>query len=297
MTWGQRHWRAFWFAPEAALNLAAARVIFAMHALWILLSRDLPGLSGLPEEFWTHVPPSVHWRYLLWEGHPRLEYVLYVVAIAALCAAVLGLAPRVACFVAGLLLYHLAPLGTLIWSPMPLSRGFTITVLALLTLSFARYGDALRLRHRHRRKEQLPLSPAYNWPLRLVQLFLCQIYFSAGYTKLVGLGWAWISAANMRDTLLLLNQPAAFPPFTTIGLWLAQYPALCLGLAVGTLVWELSWLPAMFWKHARPWLAILGCIFHTGIFFAMNLAFPNVPQLLTLIDWYALTRRWTQQGG
>ena len=34
-------WDAFWFTPAPALNLAAARVVFALHAIWILGSRDL----------------------------------------------------------------------------------------------------------------------------------------------------------------------------------------------------------------------------------------------------------------
>ena len=58
-------WDRFWFAPEPALNLAAARIVLAAQALWILLSRDIPALSALPPAFWAEVPASARWRFLV----------------------------------------------------------------------------------------------------------------------------------------------------------------------------------------------------------------------------------------
>ena len=131
-------WSTFWYAPASAVNLAAARIVFALHAFWILGSRDLAALSGVPAVFWMGVPTGDRWRYLLFPGHQQLEQGLQWAAFAALGAAALGVWPRVACLCAGLLLYHLAPLETIFWTPNPYERGFTISVLALLTLSFSR---------------------------------------------------------------------------------------------------------------------------------------------------------------
>src|SRR5262249_57866760 len=92
----RRLWQRAFFSPEPALNLAAARVIFAVHALWVLLSRDLPAHSGLPPEFWQGINRSELWRYLIVPGHPQVEYFLQWLAVAALCCAALGVAARTA---------------------------------------------------------------------------------------------------------------------------------------------------------------------------------------------------------
>jgi hypothetical protein len=128
-------WDAFWFAPARVLEVSAARRILALQALWILLSRDIPALSGLPAEFWSGVDGVARWRFLIWEGHPALEALLQNGALAALAGVVLGIAPAACCALAGLLLYHLAPLETLFFTPSPWAKGLTLPVLGLLTLS------------------------------------------------------------------------------------------------------------------------------------------------------------------
>src|SRR6185436_14421091 len=97
-------WERQFFAPEPALNLAAARVLFSAHALWVLLSRDLPAHSALPREFWVHVDRAELLRFFIVTGHPDIEYGLQAFAMLALGAALLGVVPRTACFFAALLL-------------------------------------------------------------------------------------------------------------------------------------------------------------------------------------------------
>src|SRR5262245_33880653 len=97
-------WDALWFVPEPPSALAAARIVFALQALWILLSRDIPALSALPQAFWADVGASARWRYLIFEGHPGLERALQALAMAALVGALLGVHARACCALAGLLL-------------------------------------------------------------------------------------------------------------------------------------------------------------------------------------------------
>src|SRR6516162_5981860 len=130
----RRFWNNAFFSPEPALNLASARVIFAAHALWVLLSRDLPANSALPAQFWQGVDRSDLWRYLIFPGHAGVESVLQGVAVITLLLATIGITARTACFLSALLLYHLAPLETIYWTPNPFQRGFTVDVLCMLTL-------------------------------------------------------------------------------------------------------------------------------------------------------------------
>lgn len=293
MTALERAWRRFWFEPESAINLAAARVVFSIHALWILLSRDLAGLAALPAPFWSDLAAGTRWRYLLFPGHPAIESGLQWVAAAALVSAALGLFPRSSCLVSGLLLYHLAPFETAFWTPAPLERGLTISVLALVGLACSRCGDALSFHGVATR----PSSWEYAWPLRLVQLFVCQIYFGAGVAKLMRVGLEWASAENLRGWLLVFNQQDQIAVFSTLGRWIADRPVLCALVAVGALGLNLVFPLALFSRRARPWLVATAMAFHTGVLFAMNIAFLNLPQLLIFADWSALGRRLSWERG
>lgn len=285
-------WEAFWFSPESPRNLAAVRILVASHALWILLSRDPAGLSGIPGEFWAGVPESARWRFLVWEGRPGFETALQWSAVAALLGAVLGLWPRACCLVAGLLLYHLAPLETLIYPPTPWVKGFTISVLALLTLSFSQCGDAWCLgRGRPAPPEETP-SGEYQWPLRLVQLFLTQVYLFAGWAKLVKTGWSWVSVESVQRYILQYVENDQVAAFGTLGPWIADRPNLCLLAAVGALVVDFGFAVVLFSKPPRPFVLPLVALWHVLILLSLNMAFLEAPLLLVFVDWEAARQRW-----
>ncbi len=283
-------WNRFWFAPESATNLAAIRIIVALHALWHVLSRDYAAMSGLPLEFWRGVSTSTRWRYLLFEGNANPETVVQWVATAALLGALVGVYPRLSCFVAGITLYHLAPLETVIWNASPLARGLTIAPLALLALSAAPAGDALRMWPRP--KGSVPsVSGEYRWPRVLIQLLVCQIYLFAAYGKLVETGWGWGSAESIRLWLLWFNLEEQNAVFRTLGLWIADRPALCAAIGAGSLALEWSFILALFWRRARPWLISMAVVFHIGILLTMNIHVGETWLLLVFIDWDALRQR------
>jgi hypothetical protein len=282
-------WDALWFVPETPHALAAARIVFALQALWILLSRDIPALSALPAPFWSDVTAAARWRYVLWDGHPGLERGLEVLALAALAGAALGVRARACCAAAALLLYHLAPLETLFYTPSPWATGLTIPVLGLVVLAASPCDAVLALRP----------SPAaaepweYGWPLRLLQLFVAQPYLFSGWAKLVNAGPAWASAANMRAWLLLSNQDDQLAVFTAPGLWIADRPALCLAMGVAALAFDLGFVAAVFWRRARVVLVPAAVLFHLGVLFTQNYFFLSMPLLLVFVDWSAIFRRST----
>ena len=120
----------FWFAPEPAVNLAAARIVFALQALWILLSRDMPALSALPPRVLDRCP-GVRALAVPHLGRPSRARVGRAGGRArwpwrARCWES-GRVP--CCAAAGLLLYHLAPLETLFYTPSPWAKGLTLPVL------------------------------------------------------------------------------------------------------------------------------------------------------------------------
>jgi len=279
-------WDRFWHRPAPALDLAAARILLAAVALWMVLSRpDLPSLLAFPAELWRNVTPERRLRFAL-VLPPGAERALFWGLQGTLLCALLGIRARTACFVSGLLLYHFAPLETIFRTPNPYLRGFTLPCLGLLVLSFARCGDALTLpRALGRESQPPPDDPAYRWPLALVQVLLSQIYFFAGWSKLATTGWAWLEAGNIRGHLLVLNQALVADPAASWGYALARHPALCALMAWTGLAFELAFPLVLFSSRARCVLVPLALVFHAANSVLFRIFFQNVPLLLLFVPW------------
>jgi hypothetical protein len=285
---GASAWARFWYGPEPARNLAAARVLLAATALWVVLSRhDLPSIVAYPPELWAAVSPERRVRFLMLFG-VGFERALYALLHLALVGALVGLWPRVACFVAGLLCYHFAPFETIVRTANPYLRGLTIPCLGLLVVSFSRCGDALTLLPRPR--PDPPPSGDYRWPLRLVQVLFCQIYLFAGWSKLFVTGWSWASADNVRGHLLALNQALVADPAASWGYAVARHPLACGALAWAGLALEFAFPLVLFSRAARFVLLPAAAFFHAANSILLRIFFQNVPLLLLFVDWEALAR-------
>jgi len=293
---GRWSWSWFWFEHGSPLNLAVARVLVAAQALWILLSRDYPGISGLPSVFWARVDTSTMWRYLLFPGNPMLERIILAAAVLALLGVLLGIHARPAAAVAGLLLYHLAPLEGIIWISTPYVRGLTIPVVTLIILSVSRCDDRLSVLDR---KPVAAVDPglAYSWQLRLVQVLICEIYLFSGWSKVVRTGLDWVSAQNIRRWILYLVQDPEVARFQSLGLWIAAHPTVCLLIAIGALVLEFGFIAVMFSSKARRVFVPAALVFHIGIAYAMNLTFITAILLLTFVNWDWTWQRLATRAG
>jgi hypothetical protein len=285
-------WDRFWFTPCSPFGLAAARIAFALYSLWIVLSRDFPGVAGVPGELWATVTPQTRWRYLIFPGDPALEYVLEGVAVAALVAAALGWRPRLSCLVSALLLYHFAPYEALLWTDSPYFRGLDLPIIGLVILSVAPCADAWAVGARGRPH---PLaSPEYRWPLVLLQLLVASPYFFAGYGKLYHTGIRWASWENIRNHLLAFTQDDFFRVYTRLGSWVAAHPLLCGVIGAGTMLFELSFILSVFFPRLRRFYLPVALAFHAGILLSMNIYWLYWPLLAVLPDWDALRERWTR---
>jgi hypothetical protein len=271
-------WDAFWHEPTSARNLAVARVLLAGTALWMVLSRvDLPAIMEFPAEMWASVGSARQARFFL--GAPVVvERTLYAALHATLVAALFGISPRLSCLASGLLLYHFAPFETIVRSPNPYLRGLTLPTLGLLILSFAPRMERWRV---------FGTTPedAPAWPLRLMQVLLCQVYFFAGYAKLVTSGLAWPAAENVRLYLLLLNQGLSNTPAVSLGYAVADLPWALALLGWGGLLFELAFPLVLFSRAARLVLLPLAVLFHLANGLLFRIFFQNVFLLLLFVDW------------
>jgi hypothetical protein len=273
-------WSAFWHRPESGRNLAAARMLLAGTALWVVLSRSgLPELLTFPPEMWAGVSPERRLRFGLLLGL-GLERALFAALPLTLLAALLGIAPRLSCLLSGLLLYHFAPLETVMRTPNPYLRGLTLPTLGLLLLSFAPQAGGLVPWPRPG-----PGGPVPAWPLRLVQVLFCGVYFFAGYAKLWQSGPAWAAAENVRRYLLLLNQGLSPDPASSLGYAVAASPLACSAIGWGGLAFELAFPAVLFWPRLRLLFLPAAAAFHLANSLLFRIFFPSAALLLLFVDW------------
>ena len=254
--------KAWWLAPEPQINLEIARVLLALTALWVILSRfDLPSILQLPPELWNTVPFDRRARFLLLFPIAT-ERILWIVLHASLLLALFGVIERWSCIVSGLLLYHFAPLETIIWTPNPYLRGLTIPCLGLLILGFAQRA---------------------GWGLRLTQFILCCVYFFAGYSKLFASGIGWASPHNSRLYLLGLDQFLGFR--TDAAHFVAGHPALCRFIGMFGISFELLFPIVLIRRAWRRVFVPLAVAFHVLNSWLFHVFFHDTAVLLIFFDW------------
>ncbi len=220
-------WNRFWFESQTPLNLAMTRILLALAALWIVLSRrDLPSVLEFPRAIWSTILPERRMRFFM-VFDVTTERMLWLLLHIALIALVAGLATRWAALVGGLLLYHFGAMEAIIWTGNPYLRGYTIPALGLLIVAASVSAGAFRGES----------SWQHQWPLRLIQVLFAQIYFFSAWAKLYRSGAEWLSAANMRNYIIGIDQMLELP-HTTLNLWIADNPQVAVAMAVCGLLIE-----------------------------------------------------------
>jgi hypothetical protein len=205
---------------------------------------------------------------------------LYVVLCAALLLVAFGVSTRVMAFVAGVLLYHFAPLENIIAAGAgPFFNGLTLPTLALLILSFANLPVSRRD----------AASPEYRWPLALIQVLFIFTYLFAGLSKIRRSGLGWVTADNIRSTIEVFN--AYEPAYRRLAHYLITHPALCGAIGTMTIVFELTLIIILFFPRTAVLIVPLLGAAHVGIFLTLGVVFLNIPLLALFLDWDALTRR------
>jgi hypothetical protein len=272
-------WYEAWIPRSGPYTLAAVRIIVALQALWILLSRDPAGVSAMPDVIWQGELPERKIRFLLMQGIPDIEFVLWCIAIASALCVLVGYRVRIFGIVAALLFYHLAPLQSLLNYTTPWGKGLTIATLAMVILACSPCEDRWAIASRH----EVRPHQSYGWAVMLIRLLFAQIYLFSAVARLNTVGWDWAKLETVRNHILVfrLAEPSLDTPLNA---FLVAHPVLCAFLAVGTLLFELFFVAAVFIPAARLPLALAGVLFHTGLWFTMGFRFPNLAHFALFID-------------
>ena len=251
--------------------MKSARVIVAAYSLWILLSHPfLPSVAGWPDVFWRQVPRTLLVRFGYIGLHPWIEWLLFALLIVCLVAVLCGAAIRITAFAAGLLLYHFAPLDSMLAAGDFIGMGgLTVPTLFCFALWAA--------------------DREAQWPVAFAQFLLGLSFLFGGITKLTYVGWRWYTASNIQQTALtswsLSGRPAA--------LWLASHSGAAWVAAIGSATLDALFVFAFASRPIR-WivvpLAIVALVVRSAVF---GIHWLPAPLLLVFFDWQRLERRYS----
>jgi hypothetical protein len=273
-------WNSYWFAPACAEELACIRIVTYCVLFAVYLPLDDRGWTLVSPVFWM---PVSAFHFL--PGPPRDAAVIGIIQLlwkTSLAASALGLLSRVSMLAAAGLGFFLLGLPDCFGKIHHLD-GFPVLLLAILAISPC--ADALSLDRLLRRSPPpTERSPAYGWPLRLAQTLFLLVFFAAGYSKLRNSGLAWMTAANMRS--IWLREMFTHLPPTRLAALLARSNASAQAAAVATVAFELSALPALFFRRFR--IVVLVGLFAMQVLIALMLGVYFTPHLAG----YALFLPW-----
>ncbi len=131
-------------------------------------------------------------------------------------------------------------------------------------------------------------SRAYALPLRLVWLTIGVLYFFPGFWKFWHSGFDWAFSENFKYQLHLkwMQRDWVSP------LRIDHLPILYMPAALATLVWEMGFLPAMFFPRLRMLGAVVGAMFHVSTRILMHISFWTLQtSYLSFFNWDAIFRR------
>lgn len=265
-----------WFAPASLRDLAIVRIVVVGAQLYFLsttLTYQL-WLAQIDPSFYLPIPAQ---KVLLlafgWGARPEpmLLEAAWMLGVVSGLSALVGLYTRLS-------LFCFAAVNTLLvahgYSYGEVHHPEALMIMVLWILAFAPAGEAwslddLRFRMRSafetmRFEPQKPediYSPLARWPLRLAQWMFVLVYLSAGMSKLANGGLEWFNGYTLA---FYFAQDGV--RHGGLGLYLASYPTVCAVLAVGTVVFELTFVlavlvPGLAWAYVMAGTVFLGGIY------------------------------------
>jgi hypothetical protein len=286
-------WTMFWFRPVDARALGAMRIalgvlLVVFHVgLWPrldLFSADGPVDLRALREGWS----AERWSYL--DGLDDAQVAAaHVAALFVLLAFTVGLGTPVTSWLSLVVLVAL-------WhrSPYIQNGGDRLLRIWCFYLALTPCGRALSVdAWLFRRRDACALVPVYG--IRLVQIQTMVMYAYTGIMKLSGSTWQRGTAIYYA---LSDGSFARFPELFDRLLATPTGQALCAAGTIGTLAWEIGFVPLVLWRRTR-WLALaLGLFFHAGIFATMSVGIFSWASVWGYLAWIdpqrlgALTERW-----
>jgi hypothetical protein len=264
----RRAWTEFWYKPIAAERLALVRIVTALAVLTDMLFQQIPHFSMLygPDGLAPHGYPEADllrgWRwtgYLFNTESFGVYTLVYVVWVLVMVAYALGAKTRVFGVLAWLLTiafvhrnFHCKNFGD------------SVLRASVFLLMLTPSGDALSW-DAWRKKGALQPTFHAPWATRLFQIQLGVVYTATGISKLTGSkNSTWFDGTALHyvyNDIVLARFAYPALPFPA---WLS-FP-----LSYSALVWEVLFVPFLFFKKTRRWALLYGVALHMIVFLTVE---------------------------
>jgi len=289
----------FFTAKGTPLNLSVFRIIL-FTAFFLYVVRELKFERII---FLSQLPVDLRYPPL------GLGFIIYNLPVNATLAAITTTAMLVFCVMAAIGLFtRTSAILTVVFALYALGipqiygkvNHYHHLVWFAAILAMSRCSDVLSVDaifsawRRADRGETAPptVSVVYALPLRFVWLTLGVIYFFPGVWKYWSGGPAWIFSDNLKFVM--------YQKWFELGTWqplirIDQSPLVMQMSALGTILFEVSFIFLLFSPRLRSLAAIGGIVFHTVIYFTMRIWFWTLQlTYASFVNWSALCERLGQ---
>jgi hypothetical protein len=270
-------------APE---TLAVFRIAVFTTLIAFVLTSGIPWLSGVPEELRV-LPVGSSWFLTALPPTEAGLWWLQALFLVACTAALIGWQTRIACWVAVVVGLYVLAIPVMFGK---INHNHHLWWFALL-LATSPCGDALSV-DAWRRGTVYGPSTAYTWPIRCAWILIGLVYLVPGLAKAF-VGPAWITPRNMALHLytMWLDQSLVTGAPSVPWLRFDESPRLLLLSAIGTIAFEVSFLPLMFTRWRS--LAVMGGLaFHQMTRILMGISFWTLwVCYVVFVDWVFLRQR------
>lgn len=268
-------WNAYWFRAGSARQLAIFRLCIVAAQLVSLMRMDLARrLELLTPALEAYEPlPILRVLTLAPSGLPALvdpgAVALYWTLLVVGLLAFVGYRTRASLLVfawGGLVLHgYLYSFGSF-------HHAEALILIATFALAWVPAGrelsvDAVLARRR------VGVSPVARdvpiWPLLLTRWMLALVYFSAFASKLGNGGLQWANGSTLQYIVYVKGAALDRP----LGVWLSGQHDLCVWLSWGALLFEGTFVVALFWRRSWPVFLVLGVLFHLSAELTMGASF------------------------
>jgi|GEM_PF-1363980 len=283
---------AFFQTPDYPLNLAITRMVIFALILTFAKPDAYRELLKVPLEF-RDAPFGFGWMMPLIPVPEHIGIPLIALFAGSCLAAILGIATRITIPLAAVLTFYC--LG------LPQSYGkvnhwhhlfwFSVILAASPCADVLSFDAWWRHRSALKRGDELAVpsrGPAYGRPLRIMWVLLAVAYIGPGFWKLWKSGLDWMTGENLRWLLYWQWYAMDWIPQVRVD----QIPFILDIGAIGTVLFELGFIFAVWWRQSRWFFIWWGLAFHIGVYLTLRVNFELLMKSYVIfVDWAGWLRR------
>lgn len=284
--------REFLFKEDAAVNLAVLRIVLVAYILFTnfpsiaLQTAKLGSDAVVPPPGWASVIDII-------PISPEFVFGAGLAFVISGIFALIGFYSRISLFV-------MAVLGIYVMG-IPQFFGkidhYHILWHVLLLLPFTPCGDALSIDQWRSSEKIDKRSIQYGFPLKIIMILIGISYLFPGIWKFVFSGFEWAFSENLKYKLhsSWLGEPESVPL-----LRIDRYAFFYQTAALITLITELGFIFALFFRKTRVLFVFSALLFHISVYYFMGISFFSLMILyVVFVDWdklfnYLPLKRWTE---